>query len=122
MEPPGSGHLDRMHARLAGLAVVALLALPAGAAAQGDSPDEHAVGAGGHIALISQEKGRHRSALQVIGLDGQPSPWEVIADGSPSPVATVGPRGDVLVLWYDDDRRLWVRHRPVAGVLGPPEW
>lgn len=120
MKPPGSGHLDRMHARLAGLAVAALLALPATAAAQGDSPGEYAVGAGGHIALITLEKGQHRAALQVIGPDGRPSPWEVIADGSPSPIATIGPRGDVLVLWYDNDK-LWVRYRPVAGVLGPPE-
>lgn len=120
MKPPGSGHLDRMHARLAGLAVAALLALPASAAAQGDSPGEYAVGVGGHIALITLEKGQHRAALQVIGPDGRPSPWEVIADGSPSPIATIGPRGDVLVLWYDNDR-LWVRYRSVAGVLGPPE-
>ncbi|MDA0178730.1 hypothetical protein OJ997_00360 [Solirubrobacter phytolaccae] len=110
-----------MHARFAGLVVATALALPGTAAAQGDSPSEWGGGAGGHIALITQDQDDGIARLQVIGPDGARSASEPVTSGSAHPIVTVGPRGDVVVLWYDGDRQLWVRYRTAAGVLGAPE-
>ena len=44
-----------------------------------------------------------------------------MSDGSEYPQLALGAQGDAIVLWYDSEKRLWARYRPVGGVLGPKE-
>jgi hypothetical protein len=87
--------------------------------AQGEDT-EWASGSGGHFALLAKDQAGV-PLLWLFGPGGERSAPEAVAEGSTDPIAAVGRRGDALVVYYDDDERLFARYRPVGGTLGPPE-
>ena len=106
--------------RLTCLAGLALAIVPSSAAAQGDD-GERASSSGGHMAFVTSVANQGVATLRFVGADGVQAPPEVVTDGSEHPQLALGARGDAIVLWYDSEKRLWARYRPVGGVLGPTE-
>ncbi|WP_270042286.1 hypothetical protein [Solirubrobacter ginsenosidimutans] len=106
--------------RLVCLAGLLLAIVPSSAAAQGED-SEWASSSGGHMAFTTSDQDTGVSTLQFVGADGVQAPPEVVTDGYDDPLIALGARGDAILVWYDDDSRLWARYRPVGGVLGPRE-
>jgi hypothetical protein len=73
------------------------------------------------MAFVTSLANQGVSTLRFVGADGVQAPPEVVTDGFANPLLGLGARGDAIVLWYDSEKRLWARYRPVGGVLGPQE-
>src|SRR5918998_2580009 len=101
---------------VAGLVICAGAAGPAGA--QGEQ-DEWAASSTGHLAFINRDEGT--SVLRVLDPEGRRAAPEVVTTMTSEPIVAMSARGDAIVVWYDNDERLWARYRPAAGPLGPPE-
>ena len=73
------------------------------------------------MAFVTSVANQGVTTLRFVGADGVQAPPEVVTDGSEYPQLALGARGDAIVAWYDSEKRLWARYRPVGGVLGPQE-
>jgi hypothetical protein len=106
--------------RLVCLAGLVLAIAPTSAAAQGED-SEWASSSGGHMAFTTSDQDTGVSTLQFVGADGVQALPEVVTDGYGDPLIALGARGDAILVWYDREKRLWGRYRPVGGALGPRE-
>jgi hypothetical protein len=74
----------------------------------------------GALAFANETHNTGGSVLRLVTAEGLVTAPQPIASGFEDPQVAMGPRGDVIVAWFDK-AGLYARFQPAGGVLGPVE-